>query len=412
MPGTDRSAFVMDDPISLRNTTLKLFAYCKRHDWAGYDPYDALNSELLRKLPILDRRLFRLALTQALKRLPFDFRPVLSVPATENPKALALFLSSSLKLNRLGLIDDPKLPRRLSERILALRSAGENYWAWGYSFPWQTRLVVVPRGAANLVCTTFVAQALLDYYEDCGDETLLEAASSAGQYLVDALYYNEPGGVASFSYPLPSSTSKVHNANLLAAALLARLFTHSHDDRLRDVALAATRYSASKQNPDGSWYYGEDSTQRWIDNFHTGYNLRALRALARFLDTREFDERIHLGFKFYREHFFREDGAVRYFHDRAYPIDIHCVAESILTLLEFQERDRTSLSLARTIYGWAIKHLWDNEGYFYYRALRTLTIRIPYIRWSEAWMLLALTSLIEAQESARLTAPASLSAAV
>ena len=35
-------------------------------------------------------------------------------------------------------------------------------------------------------------------------------------------------------------------------------------------------------------------------------------------------------------------------------------------------------------------HMWDERGFFYYRVLRGLTIRTPYMRWSQAWMLLAL----------------------
>ncbi len=32
---------------------LKLLAYCRANDWAGYDPYDALNSRLFGALPFL-----------------------------------------------------------------------------------------------------------------------------------------------------------------------------------------------------------------------------------------------------------------------------------------------------------------------------------------------------------------------
>ena len=102
-----------------------------------------------------------------------------------------------------------------------------------------------------------------------------------------------------------------------------------------------------------------------------------------------------VGFEFYRNHFFREDGAVRYFHNRTYPIDIHCVAQSLLTLIEFQDLGRTNFELAKLVYAWAMKHMWDERGFFYYRVLRTMTIRTPYMRWSQAWMLLALVTVLE-----------------
>ena len=92
---------------------------------------------------------------------------------------------------------------------------------------------------------------------------------------------------------------------------------------------------------------------------------------------------------------FREDGAVRYFHNRTYPIDIHCVAQSILTLLEFQDLDSTNLRTVDLVYDWTMGNMWDQAGFFYYRMLRMVKIRTPYMRWSQAWMLLALTTLAE-----------------
>jgi hypothetical protein len=380
---------------SIREVTLGLLAYCRASDWAGYDPYDGLNSRLFKAMPLSSVRIFRLMLTQAMKTSPVNLRPLLGVGKTQNAKGLALFLTAILKLHKLGLLKDNNLSQALVAQIIALRSPDTEYWSWGYSFPWQTRTMLVPRGTPNLVCTIFVANALLDAFEALGDARCLEMALSAGDYLVKKLYYTEGVEIASFSYPLPTSKAKVHNANFLAAAFLSRLYQHTGNERLVDPALQAARYSASRQRADGSWQYGELANQGWIDNFHTGYNLTSLRAIARHLGTSEFESHIRVGFEFYRSHFFREDGAVRYFHDRTYPIDIHCVAQSLLTLIEFQSLAPSNLSLIRLVYTWAMKHMWDNAGFFYYRTSRTLTIRTSYMRWSQAWMLLALATLAE-----------------
>ena len=380
---------------SVLDVTSKLLAYCRANDWAGYDPYDALNSEIFESLPFLNTRFSRLMLTQAMKRSPINLRPLFHVGGTQNPKGLALFLTALLKLRKLALVDDDNLSQALIARIIALRSPDAEYWSWGYSFPWQTRTVLVPRHAPNLVCTTFVANALLDAYEELNQTRLLDMATSAGSYILEKLYYTEGDSVASFNYPLPGSKSKVHNANLLAAGLLCRLFHHTQNDKLLLPALKAARYSAGRQRADGSWTYGELSNQGWIDNFHTGYNLSALRAIDRYSGGSEFEPQVRRGFAFYRNHFFREDGAVRYFHDRTYPIDIHCVAQSILTLLEFEDVSPSNMGLVRSVFGWAMKHMWNEAGFFYYRMLRTLTIRTSYMRWSQAWMLLALTTLAE-----------------
>lgn len=376
-------------------TGQKLLEYCRRHDWAGYDPYDALNSKWLAAFPILDHRVPRLVLTQALKRSPINLRPLLRIPATRNPKGLALFLSALLKAPQLAGDGAEKLTAALIRELMALRSA-ESHWAWGYSFAWQTRTIVVPRAFPNLVCTMFVASVFLDLYERSKDAQYLSIAASAAEYMVENLYWTDDTGCASFSYPLPGLKSKTHNANLLAAAFLCRVFKHTQDERLLAPALKAARYSAGKQESDGSWYYGEGASQHWIDNFHTGYNLGALRTISRTLGTAEFDAAIGRGFEFYRRRFFREDGAVRYFHDNTYPIDIHCVAQSIITLLEFQDLDAGSTASVQAVFRWAKDHMWSDGGYFYYRVLRLCTIRTPYMRWSEAWMLLALASILHA----------------
>jgi len=375
------------------SVTLKLLDYCQANNWAGYDPYDALNSEIFKALPILDSRIPRLLLTQALKRSPVNIRPLLLIPKTQNPKAMALFLSAFLKLSDLNLVDHQTLIRLMIDQLISLRSES-SYWCWGYSFPWQTRTIVVPRATPNLVCTTFVADALLDAFEKFQYQECLDMALSAAEYILHELYWDDGEAGCGFSYPLPTLRSKTHNANLLASALFCRVYKHTAKEKFFGPALKVARYSAARQRPDGSWLYGEAPTQNWVDNFHTGYNLRALKFIDDYLETDEFQECVARGFHFYKAHFFREDGAAKYFHDRTYPIDIHCVAQSIITLLEFRHLDSGNVSLADSVFRWARKYMWNSRGFFYYRVLRTCTIRTSYMRWSQAWMFLALSTLL------------------
>jgi hypothetical protein len=378
----------------VRSTAQKLLAYCRENDWAGYDPYDALNGRVFMVLRFLDFKLPRLAMTQLLKRSPFNVRRMLLIPKKQNPKALGLFLSAILKLSESGIADDESLVELMIERLIALRSPGVSYWCWGYSFPWQMRTEIVPVGAPNLVCTTFVGEALLDAYERRSDQQCLAMAVSAAEYMVGELYWTEGNTTAGFSYPLPTLRGSIHNANFLAAAFLCRVYKHTGNRKFLEPALKAARYSAGMQHADGSWFYGEAGAQQWIDNFHTGYNLCGLQSIDRSLGTAEFDECIRRGFQFYQTHFFRADGAVRYFHDRTYPIDIHCVAQSIITLLAFNHLASENGERVCSVFEWAMKNMWDSRGFFYYRVLRSCTIRTSYMRWSQAWMLLALASLV------------------
>jgi hypothetical protein len=378
---------------NLKSTTLTLLAYCRANGWKGYDPYDALNSRVFRHLPFLNFRIPRIVFTQLMKRSPINFRPLLLVPKTRNPKGLALFLSSLLKLSKLGLLDQENDLAVIIDELVALRSPNTLYWCWGYSFPWQTRTMLVPRGAPNLVCTSFVANALLDVYEMNHESQYLTMAASAAKYLLNELYWTEGELRAGFSYPLPSMRGGVHNANFLGAALLCRIYKHTGEKKFLNPALKVARYSAAQQHTDGSWDYGENSAQRWVDNFHTGYNLCALRSICEYAGTTELEFHVRRGFEFYQNHFFREDGAPKYFHDRIYPIDTHSVAQSIITLLSFNYLDENNVNLAHTVFKWAMSHMWDERGYFYYQILPLYKIRISYMRWSQAWMLLALSCL-------------------
>jgi hypothetical protein len=301
---------------------------------------------------------------------------------------------SLIKLSKLGLLVQDDLIAKMIDKLIASRSQDSSYWCWGYSFPWQTRTIIVPKGAPNLVCTVFVANALLDAYEFSSEPRCLNMAASAAEYILNELYWTEGNTIASFSYPLPSSRTPVHNANFLAAALLCRVYKHSGEKKLLEPALTVVRYSVSKQKIDGSWDYGESSTQHWVDNFHTGYNLCALRSICEYTNRSEFESNISLGFKFYRNYFFMEDGAPKYYHNSTYPIDIHSVAQSIITLLALKDLDAGCVNLAHSVIEWAMNNMWDPQGYFYYQVLPYYTSKISYMRWSQAWMFFALSTLL------------------
>lgn len=379
----------------MKDITLELLAYCRANEWAGYDPYDALNSRVFKALPFLDFKLARLALTQGVKRCPINLRPLLLVPKTANPKGIALFLSSLTKLSKIGMIYGDKEIDLMAERLLALRSPDERYSCWGYNFDWQSKYALVPKGTPNIICSTFAANALLDAYEQSRKSLWLDAAVSTADFILDVLFRREGSSKAFFSYT-PLGQSEIHNANLFGAAFLCRINLLTRRKVFLEPALDAARYSVGKQHDDGSWVYGESRSQRWIDNFHTGFNLVALNRISKYVGTAEFDPAISRGLEFYKDHFFREEGAPRYYHDATYPIDIHSVAQSVITLFELKDFAEGNIPLAHSVMNWGLRNMWDAQGFFYFQKLPHYTVRIPFMRWSQAWMLMALSTLLEA----------------
>ena len=378
---------------TIKNITLKLLAYCRENDWSGYDPYDALNSRVFKALPFLDFKIARLALTQAVKRCPINLRPLLMVPKTLNPKGIALFLSSLVKLSRVGLSNGDTLIGSMTDKLLSLRSPGDQYSTWGYNFDWQTRSYLVPKGSPNIICSTFAANALLDAYEKSHDDLWLSTAVSTAEFIIDKLFWREGDSIAYFNYT-PIERTTIHNANLLGAAFLCRISRMTGEKRFMGPALDAARYAVGKQHEDGSWDYGESPSQQWIDNFHTGYNLIALKRVRDYGQTSDFDESIRRGLAFYTTHFFREDGAPKYYHNAAYPIDIHSIAQSLITLTEFRDFGKDNVDLAHAVLGWALRNMWDSQGFFYFQKHARFTVRTSFMRWSQAWMLLAMVTFL------------------
>ena len=278
--------------------------------------------------------------------------------------------------------------------MVELKSPNIPHFCWGYHFDWQARDGFLPKFAPNIICTTFAGNALLDIYETFSDEKCLEMAVSAGEFLLNGLNITKGDDEICFSYT-PLEWSQVHNANLLGSAYLARLYSITKEEKFLEPAVNAVRYSIRRQNEDGSWPYGEDKTQQWVDNFHTGYNLVALKRFSEYTGSAEAIESLEKGFRFYKDHFFTKEGLPKYYHDRTYPIDIHAVAYSIVTLSEFKDFGVGNIDLANRIFAWSLNAMRGGDGNFFYQKKRFYTNRIPYMRWSQAWMLYAMAVLAD-----------------
>ncbi len=378
-----------------------LLNYCRRNHWAGFDPFDGLNSRVFAALPFLHHWISRLVFIQAMKRSPWNFRPLFLVPREENPKGLAVFCSALCTLSGTGFAALEDDIRHLLRRLIELRSKDRPHFCWGYNFDWQSRQFFLPKFVPNIICTTFAGNALLDAWEKFGDTTHLDMAVSAGNFLLEGLNIATTDDGICFSYT-PLDQGRVHNANLLGAAYLARLYSVTKERKFLEPAERAVRYSTRRQSGDGSWAYGEDRTQGWIDHFHTGYNLVALKRFSEYSGNEDVLENIRRGFRFYRANLFTDEGLPKYYHDRLYPIDIHAIAYSIITLVEFESLDKGNIDLGNRIFAWALKEMRSEEGYFFYQKKRLYTNRIPYMRWSQAWMLLAFAILAEALQKRKL----------
>src|SRR5438132_2262779 len=215
-------------------------AWGEARDWRGYDPYDGLSSPLAGGLTLgspVGRRL----LTQGVKLSPLNLRPLLGIRPAWNAKALGLVASGYARLA--AAADDAGARDQATRWLdwLAEHHAGDGGGhAWGYHFPVETRFFGYPSGAPNTIATSFVAQAFLDGYELLGEPGRLETAASAARFLEPRLLTRDRGRPY-FRY-LAGHDDLVHNANVLACAVLARTSRLAGEPlpALVDAALAVT----------------------------------------------------------------------------------------------------------------------------------------------------------------------------
>jgi hypothetical protein len=384
--------------ISIEQAFTELLAWCRSNDFAGYDPFDALNSKAFQITPFSQSRTARLLWTQALKRSPVNLRSLLLIPKQKNSKGIALFALAALATyRRLKTSQSESDACALLDQLWQMRSERHSGAAWGYNFPWQNRKFFAPQGAPTIVPTAFAARAFIEAHQAFSDDKYLQAARSACDFIVNDLKRTfESAEEVCFSYS-PSDTTQIFNASLLAAETLASVGQLTGEGELCELANKAARYVITRQRADGSWAYGADAGQEWVDSFHTAYVLLSLARISNACGGGDSDieSSLQRGFSFWRAGFFLADGWPKYYHDSLYPADAHAAATAIVTFLELQKLDGDARELAGSIARWTINNLRDPSGFFYYQRRRFSTVRTPFMRWTQAWMLYAFARLLE-----------------
>ena len=379
---------------------LKLKSYCEQENYKGWDPYDGLNSKIFRITPLKNWDLARLAWIQGFKRSPMNFRKLLAVPKEYNAKGIGLFLSGYCNLYKLSASGDTTFGTKdellkkidfLSELLLKLQNKSYSGACWGYNFDWQARGgLFFPANTPTVVATTFCASALIEAYEITKNKNYLNTALSSAAFVMQDLLRSPHNNGFLFSYsPLPGNNT-VYNASLLGAKLLSLAYSHTKKEAYKETAQKAVQAACEAQNNDGSWIYGLLRIQSWIDSFHTGYNLDAIQVYQDKTGDTSFQQNIDKGFDFYINNFFEADGTPKYYHNKTYPIDIHCPGQLFVTLKTLDKYEEHQ-ELAQKVLNWTIENMQDRKGYFYYQLKKGVSSKISYMRWSNAFMFNAMS---------------------
>ncbi len=363
------------------------------HDYRGYEPADGNLSPL--HVLTAGRVLPMRVLQQVVLRSPFNIRPLLGIaPHTSaigrGYLAWACTIASGLVPADSWLATEA---RRSFDWLMAHPAAGYRFFCWGDPYEYATRSGRRPYGEPLLIWSSLIGQAFLDGYERFKVERYLEIAVSVGDWILSLPAERTSSGLC-LSY-VAYRQSSIHNSNMMGAAMLAWVGQLTRDERALSTAKLAMAYSCAAQRPDGAWFYAEEPKFHWVDNFHTGYNLSALRKYRDCSGDRSFDHHLRRGLDYYKQHFFEADGRPRYFDNATDPIDIQCAAQSIDTLATLADMDDECLPLACRVAEWTISRMQDGDGHFYYRYSGGRAVKTPMLHWGQGTMAKALAVLLE-----------------
>jgi hypothetical protein len=384
--------------IFLKRTFLETERYVRKRQYKGFDPYDVLLSRFpFRKLgkwpPILAIQVF--------KRNPVNLRSLFRVPKQWNPKGLGLFLHGYSILPKSD--ENRERCEWLFKKLMELRTADAPGLGWGYPFPWASPEKYLPAWSPTSVVSGFIAQGLDAYYRAYGDERALRAMEDICRFLTEALPHTEleDGGYAiSYSTVQPDFC---YNASLLAAETYARTFAHTRREAYRSMAVKALETVLTRQKSDGSWNYSENLVtrkQRVQIDFHQGFILDSILCISKCCGhrTAAVENALSEGFEFYRVRQFAREGRALWRLPGNYPVDVHQQAQGIITAVrEYRHNaNRRAAAMAKVSILYALENLYSGRGFWYYRKHKYFTDRTSYMRWSNAWMFLAMAEVVRA----------------
>ena len=379
-PGFD-PATLDDNGRAIHGSLRAVEAWVENHHYKAYEPFDGLSSPL-RRLACGNLLLERLFM-QAVRQSPINIRPLVGIKPLPSTKGRGYMAAGYLTLYR--MTGDAVYRTKAVDCLDWLRghrSSKFHEYSWANHFDFASRGGRYSKDESIIVWTALIGHAFIDGYECTRIPQYLGVAESACRWIL-ALPRERTGSGTCLSYHAIGQSS-IHNANMLGAGFLARMWQLTGNPQYRTVAAEAMEYSCSRQRPDGSWWYAEDSKFHWIDGFHTGYNLDSLRHYIAGTGDETYTAAMMKGLDYYKRHFFGEDGCPAYYHNRVQPIDSQCAAQAIETLANFGAVDPESLELAQRVALWTIRNMQDPDGHFYYRCYPLMKARAPMLHWAQA----------------------------
>ncbi|MBD3343460.1 MAG: hypothetical protein GF401_00185 [Chitinivibrionales bacterium] len=375
----------------LENSLSKVEQWVERHRYMAYEPFDGLTSAF-RPLTFGNLLLDRV-LMQLVRQSPVNLRPLMGIRPLPSTKGRGYMTWAYLE--RFRRTGDDRYKARALEQLDWLdknKSPRFENHSWANHFDFASRGGRYSKHDSIVVWTSLIGHAYLDAYELFGIDRHRKIIESITRWIMDLPVTKDNAGLC-IAYQ-PNDATLIHNASMLGASFLATAGKMMSNSQALKRARMAMHYSCAKQLSNGAWWYGEEPYNRWIDNFHTGYNLDSLYRYIAATGDDSLWEYLIRGFEFYKSNFFEKNGIPRYYHNRTYPVDSQCAGQALETLTLFSDIEPSSLETARKIAGWWIDNMQARDGHFYFRMYPGgIKAKMPMMHWAQCTLYKGITML-------------------
>ena len=352
------------------------------HNYKGIDPYQ-IDEKYFKKIHIIPGiKIFRKILKPFHSLIPQKL--FTNMEQIYLPKALGLIIGGNSSLYQ--FTNDTKLLNQNYDIIKILKNIrcnGYNEFAWGLPFEWG----VAPRYSANspfAIIQAIIANNLIDFYKIVKNAEVLIIIKSIMEYFLNENGYKILNDNNIAFYYSPQDNLAVNN--IMAVVALA-LFRYNELDENEEYIIFADKMLnclLQGQKDDGSWEYAlkiGDRKVKTIDNRHSGFIIESLCQLSKYSDNQEIKPAYNKFKEYYLNNLFSE-GLPKWSPTQIYPIDIHDVAQAIITLSEIGEFEK-----ARQVIDFSFEKMFNGTDEFYFKYFEDEKVnKTVFFRWAQAWM--------------------------
>lgn len=416
-----------ENDIDLLNIVGKVIDEIERQQYQSHDPYDLLGSgpivwlrskknktlsAITSKEPSRKDKLIRAVIGPIYQSTVTwaVYRALFGIKGLQHPKTMGLMLQGYLALYR------TQRQHRYLEQATQCASwlmknsdqLGFGHYCWGLPWVWPSD-EQIPRFGPQSTLSAVNGLGFMDLFDATGDESYLQVGRSVCDFYLSRLNIDRVAPqMWAFSYT-PYDKTHIVNVNFHCAALLARVFEKTGDQRYLDALLKVCNFSVAEQRPDGAWHYSAaiDGFVNAVDNTHTGDNLEYLTVIRRVLgENFPYEEAYRKGIDYYLAHFMAEDGMPFYTDTERYPAESHPACQMLITLATLSQVDGRALPMAEKLLRWITENLMNEaKTRMYYRLYESGRKDRSYsISWGDAWLVKGVALMVEAREAAKLVA--------